>query len=224
MLLLNNTTESEQMYLVSIALLGEAHGEFPIHISQLAETLQITPISTNQGIHHLEQMGLVSYIPYRGVALTDEGWQIANKILRSRRLWEVFLVEHLHYDPETAEALACDLEHSIPSESADRLAAFLGWPQDSPQGKPIPRFSSQTDLEAGMYLDDLPVGATAWVTSVQAGETERAFLREAGLRLGTQVAVLGVQSEAAFLLRINGEHALCLSAELAQKISVTLRQ
>jgi DtxR family Mn-dependent transcriptional regulator len=221
MLALKNISESEQMYLVTTALLGETAGEFPIHISLLAETLQITPISANQGVHHLEEMGLLSYTPYRGVDLTQEGWHAANKILRSRRLWEVFLVEHLHYDPAAAEKLACDLEHAIPSESAERLAAFLGHPQDSPQGKPIPQLGSQAVGEPGVRLSDMLAGMAGYVAAVQAGEAERAFLRQAGLRAGAQITVLGIQNTGACLLKINGENALSLSIELAQKITVT---
>lgn len=220
MLALKNISESEQMYLVTIAHLGESAGEFPVHLSQLAETLQITPVSANQKIHHLEQMGLVDYKPYRGVDLTETGWQIANKILRSRRLWEVFLVEHLQYDPADAEVLACDLEHAIPAESAERLAAFLGWPLDSPQGKPIPQGGSRKDLQSGMPLSEMTAGKGGAVSAVEAGEAERAFLREAGLRPGANITVLSVQKTVAFLVKVDDTEALSISAELAQKVFV----
>jgi len=96
-------TESEQMYLVTIARLSEMIDECPIPISKVAEVLDITPISANQMIHHLEHLGLLVYTPYKGVEFTDKGWQTGISLLRARRLWEVFLVEHLRYSPEEAE-------------------------------------------------------------------------------------------------------------------------
>jgi len=126
----NNTSESGQMYLVTIARLSEMVDEYPIPISKVAEVLDITAISANQMVHHLEQKGLITYTPYKGVEFTEIGWQAGIKLLRARRLWEVFLVEHLHYAPGEVEKLACKLEHAIPNETADRLAEFLGWPQN----------------------------------------------------------------------------------------------
>lgn len=220
MLALKNITESEQMYLVTIAHLGESAGEYPVHLSQLAETLQITPVSANQKIHHLEQMGLVDYKPYRGVDLTEAGWQVANKILRSRRLWEVFLVEHLQYDPANAEVLACDLEHSIPAESAERLAAFLGWPLYSPQGKPIPKSDSRKDLQSGISLSEMMAGSSGVVSSVDAEEAEQAFLRKAGLRAGATITILSVQKAAAVLVKVSAKGVISISEELARKVFV----
>jgi DtxR family Mn-dependent transcriptional regulator len=220
MLVLKNITESEQMYLVTIALLGESAGEFPVHISQLAEALQVTPISVNQKVHHLQTTGLVEYTPYRGCDLTETGWRIAKKILRARRLWEVFLVEHLHYDPAEAEDLACNLEHAIPSESAKRLAAFLDWPQASPQGKPIPQSEGRIDLPPGMHLSDMTAGMSGVVKAIETGDTEREFLHQAGIRVGTQIGVLSIQGGVGLLARTSDGETIGISAELAHKILV----
>ena len=59
---------------------------------------------------------------------------IATRILRYRRLWEVFLVKNLGLAATNAAALACRL--------ADRLDDDLGHPQVSAPGKPIPRRAS----------------------------------------------------------------------------------
>ncbi len=217
---LNKFSESEQMYLVTIALLGESPGEFPVHISRLAETLQITSISANQMVHHLKKLGLVDYIPYKGVNLTDPGRQAAYKILRARRLWEVFLVEHLHYDAAEAEVIACDLEHAIPPDTAERLEAYLERPQTSPQGKPIPPTGDHTDFQPGVRLSNMTAGRQGVVIKILAGETEQNFLREAGLWIGTQIEVLGIQKETALLLKTKDDTIINLSAELSQAILV----
>lgn len=155
---LKSASESEQMYLVTIAMIAEELGEFPVPVSQIAEWLQVTPISANQMIHRLEEIGLVSYRPYKGVALTSKGQQCANHILRFRRLWETFLVKHLQYGTEQAEGLACRLEHAIPVETADRLEAFLEWPRLSPRGKTIPKGDRTASLGKGTNLKNLLTG------------------------------------------------------------------
>ena len=79
-------TESTEMYLLRIALLSE-EGD-PVPISQLAEELDISPVSTNQMCRKLEEKDLVEYQPYKGVTLTLQGEVIALRVLRKRRLWE----------------------------------------------------------------------------------------------------------------------------------------
>lgn len=217
----NITSESEQMYLVTIARLSEMVNECPIPISKVAEILDITAISANQMIHHLEQMGLVTYTPYKGVEFTESGWQNATKLLRIRRLWEVFLVQHLNYEAKDAETLACRLEHAISTETADRLAEYLEWPQISPQGKPIP----QSDMDdratrAGLMLSSLPAGMAGTVRAILTGETELTFLQQAGLSVGGRFEIVGIHQTGACLVKNNEGRLVNLSAELAQKIQV----
>ena len=98
----NNTNESEQIYLLTIASLSEIADECPIPIAKIVEVLDITPISANQMIHHLQQMGLITYIPFKGVEFTQARWRTGIELLRIRRLWEVFLAKHLHSDIQSS--------------------------------------------------------------------------------------------------------------------------
>lgn len=219
---INNTSESEQMYLVTIARLSELVSEYPVPISKVAEILDVTPISANQMIHRLEEVGFVTYTPYKGVEFTQRGLQTANQILRNRRLWQVFLVEHLHYAPSDAETLACRLEHAVTAETAERLAEFLGWPQVSPGGKPIPFSGADTLPHKGVPLSSLPAGKTGTVSAILAGEAERVFLQQSGLSVGVWLEVVGSQSNRACLINYGEGVLLNLSAGLAQKILVSV--
>lgn len=129
-------TESTEMYLLRIALLGEENQ--PVPIARLAEELDISPVSTNQMCRKLERRGLLAYQPYRGVMLTERGTAAAARVLRRRRLWEVFLVEKLRLSPDLAEEGACQLEHATTDAVADRLAEFLGHPTVCPHNERIP--------------------------------------------------------------------------------------
>jgi DtxR family Mn-dependent transcriptional regulator len=148
---INITTGIEQTYLVAMARLSEMVDECPIPISKVAQVLEITSISANQMVHHLEQMGLITYKPYKGVEFTETGWRTARKLLRTRRFWEVFLVENLQYSPKDTESLACKLETAISEETSDRLADFLAWPEVSPRGKPILKSNKSERLRMVFY-------------------------------------------------------------------------
>jgi len=212
------TTESEQMYLVTIARLSEMVDECPIPISKVAEVLEITSISANQMVHHLEQMGLITYTPYKGVEFTETGWRTARKLLRTRRLWEVFLVEHLQYSPKDAEALACKLEHAISEETSERLADFLGWPQVSPQGKPIPKSDKSERMQNGVLLTSLPTGTVGTVISILTGQSEKEFLQQSGISVGSQITIVAKQQGKAYLIQCSDDLPVNLMNDLAKKI------
>ena len=216
----NITSEREQMYLVTIARLGEVVDDCPIPISKVADVLEITNISANQMVHHLEELGLVNYTPYKGVDFTELGWKTAERLLRSRRLWEVFLVEHLQYAPEDAEPIACNLEHTISEETANRLADYLGWPQVSPQGKPIPYCDKQGTIKTGVLLSNLTAGTTGMVIAMQVGESERTFLQQTGIIVGCQLAVMGSQHDGIFLIQCGKHVPVSITKDLAQKIYI----
>jgi DtxR family Mn-dependent transcriptional regulator len=126
------------MYLITVAVAEEEGRPGPLALADLAGSLAISPVSANQMVRRLQEQGLVEYHPYHGVALTPGGRQAARRVLRGRRLWATFLVAHLGFTPEEADALACSLEHVTPPEAADRLAQFLGNPAVGPLGNPIP--------------------------------------------------------------------------------------
>jgi DtxR family Mn-dependent transcriptional regulator len=126
------------MYLITVAVAEEDGRPAPWPLAGLAEALGISPISANQMVRRLADRGLVEYHPYRGVSLTPRGRRAARRVLRGRRLWATFLVEHLGFTPGEADALACSLEHVTPPAAADRLARYLGDPAVEPLGRVIP--------------------------------------------------------------------------------------
>lgn len=197
-------SEAEEMYLVSLARLQESGSITPISVAQLATELSVQPVSASQMIHKLEEAGLVIYTPYKGVALTPEGEHRALRILRLRRLWEVFLVEHLKVTPIEASDLACRLEHAIPAEIAERLAGFLGNPNISPLGKPIPQVLSSDPLRTDILLSQLKVGEQSQVTQVDANAAARAFLSHEGIQPGSSILVRGVGNSGAILVEVEG--------------------
>lgn len=214
-------SESEQMYLVSMARLSEAVEECPIPVAKIAELLEVTPISANQMIHHLEEIGLVAYTPYKGVEFTQDGWRVAKSILRKRRLWEVFFVEKLQYDRLEVGPMACRLEHAISDHTAERLAEFLGWPLRSPAGKEIPQFGKASILKQGKPLDYLALSTRGIVRDFICGGEERCFLENAGVRIGSGVEIIAREHAGPLLVETDRGEIITVTERLSKQILVT---
>jgi DtxR family transcriptional regulator, Mn-dependent transcriptional regulator len=212
-------SESEEMYLVTIARLVENGVEMPVPISLLAHEMEITAISANQMVRKLEECELVRYYPYKGVSLTEVGEIAAQRVLRHRRLWEVFLVEHLKFNPAEAEHLACRVEHVFPDEAAERLADYLGQPNASPQGKPIPDSGGPAGLRGDISLSQLSAGQSGRVRQVTASPETRAFLANLGISTGENVTVLAATRNGEMLLAA-AHGSVHLAAGLVDTIKV----
>ncbi len=214
------TSESEEMYLITIAMAVEDGHQGPVPVPQLAEALQLSRVSANEMVKKLAARGLVEYVPYKGAVLSAEGERIANTILRRRRLWSVFLSERLGLTPKAADTVACEFEHITPGDVAQRLSEFLGDPRISPQGKPIPSPAGDAAADRpSRPLPELPVGLRAEVVRVEADAAARSFLVDQGIGPGAEVTLLGVADGGGCLLATDGGR-LHLSAEVASAVHV----
>lgn len=213
------SSESAEMYLVTIAMLGEEGLSGAIPLSRLAEELSVQSVSANQMIRKMDEEGLVSYLPYKGVQLTEEGRQKANHILRHRRLWEVFFVEQLGLSPGEAEDLACRMEHDTTLKVSDRLASYLENPAVSPSGRVIPSSKDALLPHQSWRLSDLRVGQQGEVVAVQVDDVTTSFLQNEGLEPGVVVIVEAASSSGSMLLRIKNQR-VSITKQIAEKIEV----
>lgn len=127
---------SQENYLKAIYKLANREG---VASNQaIASMLASTPASVTNMLRKLTELGWIDYEAYRGATLTSAGRRRAIALVRKHRLWEVFLVENLHYDWDAVHTLAEELEHIGGEELVNRLDAFLGHPEYDPHGDPIP--------------------------------------------------------------------------------------
>ncbi|UCG41364.1 MAG: metal-dependent transcriptional regulator [Acidimicrobiia bacterium] len=193
------TSEAEEMYLITIAMAMEDGHEGPVPLPHLGREMDVSRVSANEMVKKLVEKGYVTYTPYRGVALTEAGTRIANDVLRRRRLWAVFLSEHLGLSASAADTVACEFEHITPSEVAGRLSSFLGDPTVGPSGKPIPAAEGTTS-PAGRSLADSPVGQAVVVRSIEGDPSLRAFLADEGIVEGASLLVTALANDGGCLV------------------------
>ena len=196
-------SESEQMYLITIARSMETGGPALLPLSHIAKELSLQPVSVNQMVRKLESEGLVHYHPYKGVELTDKGQNIAFRTLRNRRLWQVFLVEQLGVSLQEADAMACNLEHFTPDDIAKRLSSLLDDPVIGPGGHPIPSFDENQVKPIKISLAGLGVGMRAQVIEVNAHASVNHFLSTEGVRPGSEIKLLAVGEQGTRLLAVD---------------------
>ena len=180
--------ESAEMYMKTIAELAAAGT--PVPISALAGRLGVSAVSATEMIHRLEHNGLIAHYPYKGVALTDPGRRQAVEVIRSHRLWECFLTDHLGISWQAAHDLACRLEHATDAVVTDALEVYLGHPATCPHGNPIPRPDGAANLPADVALAAVRPECTVVISRIHPETDELlAYLAELGLVLGKRVTV-----------------------------------
>jgi DtxR family Mn-dependent transcriptional regulator len=109
--------------------------------TNLAERLEVTPASITGMIQKLAATNppLVEYQKHHGVALTDEGQNVALETIRHHRLLEMFLHQMLGYPWDEVHEEADRLEHVISEQFEESISVALGNPMHDPHGDPIPR-------------------------------------------------------------------------------------
>jgi DtxR family Mn-dependent transcriptional regulator len=105
---------------------------------EVAQRLGVTPATATSMLKRLADLGLVDYLPYKGVTLTPSGERVALEVIRHHRLIEAYLSEALGMDADRIHDEAEVLEHYISEEMEALMAAKLGEPSHDPHGSPIP--------------------------------------------------------------------------------------
>ncbi|HEX6666500.1 MAG TPA: metal-dependent transcriptional regulator [Solirubrobacterales bacterium] len=105
---------------------------------EVAQRLGVTPATATSMLKRLADLGLVDYLPYKGVALTPTGERVALEVIRHHRLIEAYLSEALGMPDDRVHEEAEVLEHYISEELEALMAAKLGEPSHDPHGSAIP--------------------------------------------------------------------------------------
>ena len=160
----------------------EQRCEGPVSTNALAERLGVTAASASGMVKRLDEQGLVSHAPYRGVELTEAGRRVALEVLRHHRLLELYLAKSLDVPWDRVHAEAEVLEHVLSEELEELIAAKLGNPTVDPHGDPIPTVDLVIEERPTACLADLAVGAQATFVRISDADPEMLrYLAERGI-------------------------------------------
>ena len=183
-------SQAEENYLKAIFKLSEKE-QRSVSTNSIAEELQTKASSVSDMVKKLSEKNLINYIKYQGVSLTKEGLVLAVHIVRKHRLWEVFLVNNLHFKWDEVHDIAEQLEHIKSPELVARLDAFLEYPNYDPHGDPIPNALGEFPKTSAIPLSELKLLSKGKVVAVEMDEPSfLKYLDKLNISIGTQVVVL----------------------------------
>lgn len=212
---------TEENYLKAIYKLSRGD-DAAVSTNAIAALLDTSAASVTEMLKRLTEKGYTTYEKYKGVRLREEGEAIATKMLRRHRLWEVFMVDKLHFSWDEVHPIAEQLEHIQSDKLIDRLEEFLHFPKFDPHGDPIPDKEGNITYRQQVQLTALGSGRTGIIVGV--ADHSKAFLRhleQLGLLLGTEVRLLEkFEYDGALKLQLNDEREQVISQKVGQNLYV----
>ncbi len=184
------SSSNAEEYLEAIYKLEEEHK--PATTNEIAKRLQFSAPSVTEMLQNLGQDGYVIYEPYKGAKLTEDGRQVAKKVIRKRRLLEHFLCNLLKVRKNGVHEQACEMEHVLSNEAENSLCKILGHPDTCPDGKPIP-----------ICDKDEKSCATCRPTADEAKLRSRPLVPLCSLRPGQRAIVRFVRGDTTAVKRLN---------------------
>ncbi|NBC09493.1 MAG: metal-dependent transcriptional regulator [Bacteroidetes bacterium] len=214
-------SHTEENYLKAVFKISERKGK-PASTNAISQAMDTSAASVTDMVKRLSEKGLIHYERYRGAALTEEGARIATHLVRKHRLWESFLVDHLHFTWDEVHEIAEQLEHIKSPTLVERLDEFLGFPKFDPHGDPIPDAEGNFTFRKQALLSDLKENERGIVVGVQDHSTAfLQYLDRMELVLGTEIEVLErFDYDESVKVRIAEEREQILSKKVSQHLFV----
>ena len=158
------------------------------------------------------------------VALTDDGYRIAEQTVRRHRLAEMLMFTLLGADRELASEIGCKVEHGLREELLEGVCTLLGHPATCPHGRPIPPGTccsdGRTTVESQVIsLTALKPGESGRIVYIKPRDHHRLHrLTALGLTPGIEIELH--RQRPAFCVRFE-ETELALDRDVAGDIQVT---
>jgi len=212
-------SEQIENYLKNIYKIQSTEGK--VSTSSLSEKLQISPASVSEMVKKLADEGSLTHTPYKGVELTESGKRTALKIVRKHRLWEMFLVEVLHFGWDEIDKEAEKFEHIMSDKMEDKIDEVLGFPTVDPHGDPIPTKNGTVKAVRSFPLAEIEEGSNVRVVRVNDANAELLqYASSIGLSLNKKISIKQrMKFDNSLVIKV-GSKEITISATLAQNIFV----
>jgi len=203
----------------------ESRSGQPVSTNALAERLGITPGSVSAMLKKLDELGLTTRVPYRGVSLTADGRRLALEVIRHHRLIESFLADALGMPWDRVHAEAEVLEHVLSEDLEELIAAKLGHPTVDPHGDPIPNAALELQERPTHSMESLKDGEQGVFVRVSDSEPDMLrYLAGCGIAPGDRFAVRERQPFGGPLYVRFGEREHAIGGQLASAMRVEVDQ
>jgi DtxR family transcriptional regulator, Mn-dependent transcriptional regulator len=199
-------TISKENYLKAIAE-AESEGE-PVIAATLARWLNVSPPAVTMAIRRLKRDGLIDVSEEPGsegrLRLTEQGQEIANRVLNRHHLIERMLAEIFGMEWYKVHDEAEQLEHAVSAEFERRLQEKLGNGEACPHGNLIAFDTPENRRQRGLRpLDELSEGEAQVVSVFERDRKLLEYLDELGIRPGARVEVLARNYDDTITLQVD---------------------
>ncbi len=188
--------------------------------SRLAKQFNVKAPSVTGMLRRLHSRGWVYYRRYRPPELTEEGRELAVRLIRRHRLLESFLVKFLLFEAEESHHEVQILQHSVSEKLLRRIDASLGHPAFDPNGEAIPDEHGNIPERPLILLTKLEAGKTAFFSRVDNRNAEIKFhLSELDAYPGMAVTMVRPPKSGKVTIRV-GDSEFTLEQKVAEIIYV----
>ncbi len=216
-------SQTEENYLKAIFKLSEKSNQ-PVNTNAIAHEVNTAAASVTDMAKRLAKNGYINYERYKGVTLTTKGDEIAKKLIRKHRLWEVFLFDKLNFTWDEVHDIAEQLEHIQSEELVDRMDKLLGHPKFDPHGDPIPDKQGVFTQREQRPISEMAKSETGVIVGVR--EHSKPFLQyleRFHLVLGTRIEVLEIFDYDGSMKILTEEHGeKIITQKVANNLFVSL--
>lgn len=170
----------------------------------------------------MTQKKLITYEKSKGFKLTGKGKKIAISIIRSHRIWKVFLVNNLGFGWDEVHDMAEQMEHIQSEDLVNRLDKYLGHPNADPHGDPIPNVNGEFAKSKARPLSNLPVGKQAKFSGViDHSSSFLSYLNKIEFALGDPIRVKSIEEyDNSYTLQLKNEKEIVVSSKFVNSILV----
>ncbi len=177
--------------------------------ARIGERLGLAPATVSEGVKRLVAEGYVTVEGARDIALTEQGLEIAEALVRRHRLAERMLVDILGIQWHLCHEQAEDWEKVMTPEVEEAILAKLDGEPTCPHGNPIPGTTgsiSWADLKSVAAMEAGEGGRlTRLLEDVELDHDVLKFLEEHSLIPGNDLSVVEVAPDGTRTLEVNGE-------------------
>jgi DtxR family transcriptional regulator, Mn-dependent transcriptional regulator len=203
----------------------QSRSEAPVSTTALAARLGITAGSVSAMLRKLDELGLITHVPYRGVRLTTDGRRLALEVIRHHRLLESFLADSLGMPWDRVHAEAEILEHVLSDDLEQLIATKLGNPTVDPHGDPIPSAELELEEIPTYTMESLEPGAEGIFVRVSDSDPEMLrYLAGCGISPGDRFGVRARQPFGGPLFVLFGEREHAIGGQLARAMRVQIEE
>lgn len=214
---------TEENYIKAIYKLSLG-GDNAVSTNAISEVMQTKPASVSDMLRRLNEKEIIHYEKYRGVSLTETGRLTALQLVRKHRLWEVFLVDKLHFNWDEVHDVAEELEHISSELLTRRLDEFLGFPKYDPHGDPIPTEEGVVIAKQQILLAEMEINEAGTVMGVK--DSQPLFLQyldKLGIYLGARIKITDkIAFDNSLEINLDNKKQFSVSSEVARNIYVSV--